>query len=96
MPFLGSEVIDLDDIGPDTFLIHPDGKVTCCYCSKTLSTLSAGRRHYVNSHQPTETATCELCQRTYKNLQTVKAHKKRDHNISQKMAKHMMPWLNNE
>ena len=84
----GSEIIDMDaEIGPDALAVLPDGKVECMICSKTLSNATSGRRHYLNSHQPTEAAKCSVCQKTYKNMQTMKAHMKRDHNISQKMMK---------
>ena len=84
---LGVDIVDMDDIGPDSFAILPDGKVTCLICTKTLSNFTSARRHYKTSHQPTEASKCSVCEKTYKNTQTMKAHMKRDHKISQKMLK---------
>jgi hypothetical protein len=65
---------------------HPDGKVTCLICGKTLSNSGAGKRHYINTHQPAEQAMCNICEKTYKNMHTMKVHIKRDHGMTYKEA----------
>merc|ERR1711862_563242 len=75
-----------DDFLGGCLISTGDGKVQCVPCGKILSHYTSARRHYINTHTNlSESATCHLCMRTYKNSQTMKSHMKRDHGISQKM-----------
>ena len=84
-----------DFLGDYLISLGGDGKVQCAPCGKVLSHYTSARRHYINTHLPSESATCHLCSRTYKNSQTMKAHMKRDHGVSQRMINDQRKSLNN-
>ena len=84
-----------DEILGDFLISIGDGKVQCAPCGKVLSHYTSARRHYINTHLPSQSATCHLCLKSYKNTQTMKAHMKRDHGISQKMINNQRMSLSN-
>ena len=76
-----------DDFTGDCFIECEGNTIQCVPCGKVLSDYKSAKRHYITTHLPAKSATCHICSKTYKNDQTVKAHMRGEHGISQKMIK---------
>ena len=80
---------DEDGIGGLAAL--PDGRVTCLLCGKTLSNVNNGKRHYKSAHQPNEPARCRVCKKLCKNKQARDMHLRRDHGLTPKLMRNIIP-----
>jgi hypothetical protein len=49
--------------------------------------MSAGNRHYRNAHQASQPEKCQLCQHIFKNFNSLAAHMRSMHGVTQKMLK---------
>lgn len=63
------------------------GKFKCSSCGRQFRHRSNANKHYRTQHLPVEKATCQVCQKTFKNALQRNAHRVKEHGISAKMMK---------
>eukprot|EP00096_Caligus_rogercresseyi_P002613 TRINITY_DN147_c0_g1_i7.p1 TRINITY_DN147_c0_g1~~TRINITY_DN147_c0_g1_i7.p1 ORF type:complete len:319 (+),score=98.74 TRINITY_DN147_c0_g1_i7:361-1317(+) len=82
-------MMGLDDVPPDSqdnskgmYIRLPGDRGQCLVCQKIFSRFYYCRRHYDIVHNTeTKGAVCDICFRSYKNIDTVNSHKRKNHQV---------------